>query len=234
MINMEKKIIGLLGGTTYPSTILYYNLLNQMYNSKMGGFHSCPMILKNIDYHEIKSKYNTPNGWNEIPKLLKKEIQNLISLNPSCIIICNNTLHKAYDIIKKELKSHIPVFHILELTADYIKQNNLHHILLLGTKFTMQDDFFKGYLRSQGIKVTVPNEEEMDKIQSIQSALAKGELEDEYKTYFKDLSSKYNNCKGIVLGCTELPLVFNSIEIDIPKINTIELQCKKAIDFILD
>lgn len=226
------KKIGLLGGTSYPSTILYYNLLNKLYNKEKGGFHSCPMILKNIDYHEIKSRYNSLGGWNEIPILLKQELEDLISLNPSCIIICNNTLHKAYDIIKDELKSKIPVFHILELTLDYINLNKLQEILFLGTKFTMQDDFFKGYLKKQGKKVIVPTSQEMEEIQVVQTALSKGEFKSSYEEYFKALCFKYDNCDGIILGCTELPLVFNSIEIE-HKINTIELQCKKAIDYIL-
>ncbi len=226
------KKIGLLGGTSYPSTILYYKLLNELYNKEIGGFHSCPMILQNIDYHEIKSRYNLPNGWNDIPSLFKKEMDDLISLKPSCIIICNNTLHKAYDLVKDELKSEIPVFHILELTLDYINLNDLKQVLLLGTKFTMQDDFFKGYLKRQGIKVIVPTNQEMDKIQIIQTALSKGKFKKDYEDYFKDFCFKYNTCDGIILGCTELPLVFDSIEIE-HKINTIELQCKKAIDYIL-
>lgn len=228
---MQKKI-GLIGGTTYPSTILYYQLLNELYNKKLGGHHSCPMILYNIDYHEIKSRY--PHGWDEIPQLLKKEIINLISLNPDGIIICNNTLHKAYDLIKHDLDLKIPLFHILELTLEYIESNKLHKVLLLGTKFTMQDKFFKEYLRNNGINVVVPNDTEMDEIQNIQTALAKGKNDESFIHYFKDLSKKYDYCDGIILGCTELPIVFNSIKTKAKKINTIELQCEKAIDFITD
>tara|TARA_R100001126_G_C4855197_1_gene164220 strand:- start:262 stop:948 length:687 start_codon:yes stop_codon:yes gene_type:complete len=227
------KKIGVLGGTSYPSTVLYYKLLNELYNQKMGGFHSCPMILQNIDYHEIKSRYNSSNGWNEIPILLKQEIESLISLNPDCLIIANNTLHKAFDIIKAELNLQIPIFHIIELTADYITKNNLNQILLLGTKFTMQDDFFKGYLKKQGIKVITPSNKEMDEIQTIQTSLSKGNFKDDYPKYFEDLYLKYQECDGIILGCTELPLAFDSIKID-HKINTIELQCQKAIDFIVN
>ena len=227
------KKIGLLGGTSYPSTILYYRLLNELYNQKMGGFHSCPMILQNIDYHDIKSRYNLPNGWDEIPRLLKKEIENLIELSPSCIIICNNTLHKAFDIIKGELQLQIPVFHIIELTVSYIKKNNLNNVLLLGTKFTMQDDFFKGYLKKQGIEVVVPTNKEIDEIQTIQTALSKGYFKNDYQNFFEALCLKYKKCNGVILGCTELPLVFDKIKID-HKINTIQLQCEVAIDFILN
>jgi len=228
------KKIGLLGGTSYPSTILYYKLLNELYNAKLGGFHSCPMIIKNIDYHQIKSRYNINNGWDEIPSLLEEEIQQLIALDPSCLIICNNTLHKAFDIVKSKLQLGIPIFHILELTASYIKEHNFAKILLLGTKFTMQNDFFKGFLINDGINVVVPNEFEMDEIQVIQTNLSKGKMNDDYKSYFSNLSTRYEDCDGIILGCTELPLVFDSIITKARKINPIELQCKKAISFITE
>ena len=98
----------------------------------------------------------------------------------------------------------------------------------------MQDEFFKGHLRNDGINVIGPNPVEMDEIQKIQTVLAKGQNDDSFIHYFKKLSKKYDYCSGIILGCTELPLVFNSIETKAKKINTIELQCKKAIDFITE
>ena len=102
------KTIGLLCGASWPSSIEYYKLLNQMAQAHYGGFHSAKLILLNIDYHEIKQHY--PNGWDKIPSALKKELKKLNALNPDCILICNNTLHKAYDIIKDEISLNMPLF----------------------------------------------------------------------------------------------------------------------------
>ena len=225
------KKIALLGGTSWPSTIEYYTELNQMIQSRLGGHHSCPMLLYNIDYHEIKSNY--PDGWDKISALLKTEIENILQLNPDGFMICNNTLHKAFDLIKDEVNIQIPVFHIIELTKDFILENGWKNILLLGTKFTMEDDFFKQPLIDAGISIQTPDLEERNKIQEIQSQLAKGILTEEFEAYFQNLSEKYANFDAFILGCTELPLAFKKVKSRPYLINTIQLQCAKAIEFIL-
>ncbi len=138
------KRIGILGGTSYPSTILYYETLNRLYNDKFRAFHSCPILLYSIDYHDIKSNYN--DGWDVIPQLLKKELQVLLNADPSCVMIANNTLHKAFDLIKHELEINVPVFHIIELTKEYILDKKYKNVLLLGTRYTMESDFSKHLL----------------------------------------------------------------------------------------
>jgi aspartate racemase len=225
------KKIALLGGTSWPSTIEYYTELNQRINQELGGFHSCPMILYNIDYHEIKSQY--PNGWNEIPKLLKVEIENILSLDPDGLIICNNTLHKAYDLIRDEMQISIPVFHIIELTKSYILEKRWSRILLLGTRFTMEDDYFKKPLIEAGIQVEIPELAERIEIQARQTELAKGNYQEEFSEYFQKLSDKYADYDAFILGCTELPLPFQKVSATPVLINTIELQCKKAVEFII-
>lgn len=107
---MQNRAIGLLGGTSYPSTITYYKRLNELYSAKLGGFHSCPLILYSIDYHKIKIRYSDQGSWNEISFLLKTYLDDLLSMNPACLIICNNTLHKAFDSIREELSLSIPIF----------------------------------------------------------------------------------------------------------------------------
>jgi len=105
----KMKTIGLLGGTSWPSTIEYYRILNRLAQEKLGGYHSANLLLYSIDYHEIKSRYH--DGWDEIPILLEKEIHKLVKLGPDCILICNNTLHKAFDEIKTDLNLKIPFHH---------------------------------------------------------------------------------------------------------------------------
>jgi aspartate racemase len=225
------KRIALLGGTSWPSTIEYYTELNQQIQAKLGGFHSCPMLLYNIDYHEIKSRYS--NGWNEIPGLLKAEIENILQLNPDGLIICNNTLHKAFDQIRDEMYIQIPVFHIIELTKTYILEQGWSRVLLLGTKFTMEDDFFKKPLEDAGIQVEIPDLTERIKIQEIQSQLAQGITHADFEKYFQELTDKYADYDAFVLACTELPLAFQQVRSRPFLINTITLQCQKAMEYII-
>ena len=225
------KRIALLGGTSWPSTIEYYTELNQLYNKELGGHHSCPMILYNIDYHEIKSNY--ANCWDKIPQLLKTEIENILKLNPDGLIICNNTLHKAFDLIKNEIEISIPVFHIVDLTKTYILEHNWKRVLLLATKFTMEDGFFKQPLIDSGIQIAIPDLQERNEIQEIQTELAKGIIIKEYEDYFQKLTDKYADFDAFILGCTELPLAFQNVNSKPALINTIKLQCQKAMEFII-
>ncbi|KUF44224.1 aspartate/glutamate racemase family protein [Myroides marinus] len=224
------KRIGILGGTAYPSTALYYTLLNKMANEKWGGYHSCPIILYSIDYHHIKSRY--ANQWDEIPNILKDEVENLLMLQPDCFLIANNTLHKAYDQIKHEFLTNIPMSHSIELTKSHILKNNMKKVLLLGTPFTMEDDYFKSPLQQAGIEVIIPNQEEIAKIGAFQSTLATGSITDEMKAFFIQLMEDYNSVDGVILGCTELPLVFNSLDTNLPIIDTMVLQCEDAFSKI--
>ncbi|HAA16110.1 MAG TPA: aspartate racemase [Cytophagales bacterium] len=227
---MTKKL-GLLGGTSYPSTVYYYRRLNELYQTRQGGYHSCPLVLHNIDYHAIKSRYH--HGWEEIPQLLKAEVEQLLAYQPDFLVLCNNTLHKALDIIRPELGLSIPVAHILELTQAYVQAQGMQQVLLLGTRFTMEDGFFSDALREVGVSVIIPNKAERARIQEIQSAVSGGQMADEYVSYFRQIAETYTHCDGIILGCTEFPLIFEQMEVDTPLVNTIELQCQFAVDFLL-
>lgn len=223
------KTIGLLGGTSWPSTIEYYKILNQMAQNHFGGHHSAKIILFNIDYHEIKQHYN--DGWDKIPNLLKKELEKLNDLKPDCILICNNTLHKAYDIIKDELILDMPLFHMLKITAKTAKKQGFKKILLLGTKFTMEDNFFKNHLKNKNLEVIVPTLQERDEIQIFQSRLSKGIIEDSAKEYFINLLDKYDEIDAVILGCTELPLAIEQKDIKQHILNPLELQCQEAFKY---
>src|ERR1700688_986512 len=156
------KTIGLLGGTSWSSTIDYYTLLNQLVHQRLGGFHSAKIILKSIDYHDISSNYGKDDA--KIADLLLEELLDLISLNPDCILICCNSLHKFYDMIKAHVYTDIPVFHAVELVAEHSKKQNYKKVLLLATKFTMEDGFFAKILQNSGIDVIIPNQEQRDEM----------------------------------------------------------------------
>ncbi|PID75120.1 MAG: aspartate racemase [Deltaproteobacteria bacterium] len=228
------RVIGLLGGTSWPSTIEYYRTLNKMVQSRLGGFHSANLLLRSIDYHEIKSRYS--DRWDEIPLLLETALRDLDSRGPDCILICNNMLHKAYDLVASNLNLQAPVIHIVETVGRAAFFNEFKRLLLLGTKFTMEDGFYAKCLKRFGCDVIVPALSERDRIQEIQSQLASGFMEEIYRDYFRNLLAHYSDTEvdAVILGCTELPLAIGSADASKPLLNPIELQCAEALDFVFE
>jgi len=227
------KSIGLLGGTSWPSTILPYRLLNQAVQQRLGGHHSARIILYSIDYHDIKSRYGS--GWDEIPALLRQEAETLLSFRPDCWMIANNTLHKAYDQIAPALASNAPFFHAVHLVRDHLVERGLRRVLLLGTKFTMEDGFYAAPLEAAGSRVEIPAPEDRDMVQAIQSRLAKGETDEAFAPSFKALMARHEaaGCEAVVTACTELPLVINQSLTPMAVIDPLVLQCKACVDFAL-
>jgi aspartate racemase len=226
------KMIGLLGGTSWPSTIEYYRILNQLAQEELGGFHSANLLLRSIDYHDIKSHYH--DGWDRIPLLLKKEIEAVIALAPDCLLICNNTLHKAFDQIEADLRLSIPVFHIVDAIGRFAQAQNLKHLLLLGTKFTMEDGFYQKRLEERfNLIVETPSLQERIAIQTIQAQLSRGILKQEFRPYFVNLIRKHSAVDAIVLACTELPLAIHQNNVDVTVLNPTEYQCREAFKFAI-
>jgi aspartate racemase len=226
------KTIGLLGGTSWPSTIEYYRILNELAQSRLGGFHSANILLRSVDYHEIKSRYH--DGWDEIPSLLKNEIEALVRFSPDCLVICNNTLHKAFDMIEADLALAIPVFHAVKATGRFAQSKHFERLLLLGTKFTMEDGFYHRGLEQFGLQVSTPALEERIEIQRIQSQLAQGRMKPEFRKYFLELIGRHADVDAVVLACTELPLVIDRKDVAIEIINPTELQCREAFEFAIE
>lgn len=226
------KIIGLLGGTGWSSTIGYYTLLNEKVAKELGGYHSARIILSSIDYHDIMSNYGKDHE--ATAQTLKQELQRLIDLNPECIMICCNSLHKYYDMIKTELNSSIPIFHAVDLVADEIHKQKYNKVLLLATKFTMEDGFFAKILQDRKIEVIIPHQEERNEMQKIHGQLMQNNVTQEARNYFGNLIAKYNDCQAVILGCTEYPLVVNQSNSVLPIIDPVQLQTTAAVYFALN
>lgn len=225
------KTIGLLGGTGWASTIGYYVGLNQLVNDRLGGYHSAKIILKSIDYHEIMTHYGKDHK--KIEALLREELLKLIALKPDCIIICCNSLHKYYDLIKDSLSSSIPVMHAVDLVVDHFKKKNYKKAFLLATKFTMEDGFFAKKLELRGVSVVIPNSQEREEMQRIHGELMQNKASETSKKYFKDLILKYRDVDAIILGCTEYSLVVSPQDVPVPLIDPVSLQTSSAVDFAL-
>lgn len=230
IMSIPMKTIGLLGGTGWSSTIGYYTLLNELMHARLGGRHSAKILLKSIDYHDIWSNYGNDQ---KASQLLQEELAGLIALRPDCIIICCNTLHKYYDMIKDNLNSSIPVMHAVDLVAQHAKDRGYKKVLLLATKFSMEDGFFAKKLENAGIDVVIPTQKERNVLQDIHGQLMINSVTTEAREYFRMLILKHNDLDAVILGCTEYPLVVDETNSALPIIDPVRLQTSSAIDYAL-
>lgn len=225
------KTIGLLGGTGWSSTIGYYKLLNELVAERLGGYHSAKILLKSIDYHDIMVNYGVNHD--AVSQVLEKELLELIALKPDCIIICCNSLHKYYDMIKFKLASDIPVIHAIQLVADHLNAQNQKKVLLLATKFTMEDGFFAKILEDNGIQVEIPNANERNKMQEIHSELMHNVVTQASRDYFSDLITTHKDLDAVILGCTEYPLLVEPENSILPIVDPVYLQAVAAVNYVL-
>lgn len=227
------KLIGLLGGMGWQSTIEYYRLLNELVSQKLGKHHSARLVLSSPDYEDIK-QYGYDQAQERGEVLLNALIE-LSGFNPDCMLICNNTLHKVYDEIKPHLHSDIPVLHIVDIVCEELARKDAKKALLLGTQFTMEDGFFADGLKQQDILSIIPDEDERRHIQEIHDELLQDVPNEKMINWFKELIEKYSDeVDAVVLACTELPLVISQNNVDVPLFNSLELHCKAAVDFALE
>ncbi len=229
-MNVPMKTIGLLGGTGWSSTIGYYTLLNELMHARLGGHHSAKILLKSIDYQDLWSSYGNDQ---KASQLLQEELEGLIALRPDCIIICCNTLHKYYDMIKDKLHSSIPVMHAVDLVVQHAQNRSYKKVLFLATKFTMEDGFFAKKLENADIDVMIPTQEERNVMKDIHGQLMINNITAEAREYFRMLILKHADLDAVILGCTEYPLVIDETNSVLPIIDPVNLQASKAVDYAL-
>lgn len=227
------KLIGILGGTSWPSTMLPYRMLNEEVQRRCGAQHSARIALYSIDYAAIRGCYSS--NWSRIPALLLEEIHTLLRFKPDCWMIANNTLHKVYADIAGQLPAEPPMMHAIELVRDHLVARHYRRVLLLGTRFTMEDGYYRDPLQRAGINVTIPDETDRERIGAIQARLADGDTDPAFPAYFSDLLSRAaaEGCEAVIAGCTELPLVITQDISPIPVIDPLSLQCMACVDFAL-
>jgi len=228
------KIIGLIGGISWVSTADYYKLINEGINEKMGGLNFSECLIYSFNYAEIK-KNNDANDWDCTFEMLFKGCQFLKSGGAEAIVLCANTMHLIAD--KLEAAIDLPVIHIATETVLEIEKQNLKKVALLGTKFTMELDFFKNKLINKGIEAIIPeNSDDRDFLHTvIFEELGKGIVTDETKKRILKISNELieNGAEGIILGCTELPLVIKPEDVSVPIFDTTLIHSNAAIAFQL-
>ena len=227
------KTLGLIGGLSWYSTSVYYRTINQLVNERLGSSHSAKLILFSVDFEEFRLLQNVGN-WDGVEKMLSDIALKLEKMGADCIVMCTNTPHLVADTIRQKIK--IPLLHIAEETAKEIVNQKIDKVALLGTKFTMENSFFKDRLSQYGIETVVPDDTDKDYIHSsIFNELTRGHFKDETKkTYLKIIDKlKRNGAKGVVFGCTEFSILINPDECSIPIFDTTAIHSKAAADFAL-
>lgn len=225
------KRIGLIGGLMWPSTIDYYKLLNQKVNERLGGVEAPEVIIYSVNFAAIK-KFTEAGDWDSIASVIIHASQKLESAGADCILIGANTMHKIADEVSAAIN--IPVIHIAEETAKAVAANKINTVALLGTKYTMQLDFYKNKLSAQGIATIIPDEADIEIINTaIYTEMSKGLFLPETKNKFIRIIQKLQGqgAQGVILGCTEIPILIKPADVSIPVFDTIEIHVNAAIDF---
>ena len=225
------KKIGLIGGITPESTILYYQILNNLRANQLGKTHSAELIINSFDFGQI-SQLLTEGSWDLLDKKMADTATSLEGAGASCILICANTMHLCVDAVRKVVR--IPVIHIAETTAKEIQKKGIQKVALLGTKYTMEKDFFRDILSAHSIETIIPDAEERDEIHRIiYDELAQGEFKKSSKeSYLKIIDSLIlNGAEGIILGCTEIPLLINQNDVSLPIFDTARIHAAAAFKF---
>lgn len=228
------KVIGLIGGMSWESTAEYYRLINESVNKRLGGLHSAKCVLYSVDFAEVEELQRL-GQWMEAAELLGNAAQQLERAGANLALICTNTMHKVADAIQARIG--ITLLHIADATADAVKQAGLHRVGLLGTRFTMEDDFYRGRLTDQfGLEVVIPNAEDRAVIQRvIYEELCVGKIRPESKAHLAAIINRLvgMGAQGIILGCTELGLLLDGADSPVPVFDTTRVHALAAVESAL-
>jgi aspartate racemase len=226
------KTIGLIGGMSWKSTLSYYKLLNEGVKARLGGLHSAKIILHSVDFAPI-ARLQSEGNWEEAAVIIKEAALSLELAGVDFILLCTNTMHKVLPLVTPHIK--VPFLHIAEATANALNAHGAHKAILLGTKFTMQESFYKDILNTHLIDVVVPDEKTIETInQIIFQELCVGKIETASKEIFlkiiDDLKRHHPSIDAVILGCTEIGLLLDQQSSKIPLFDTTILHVNEALN----
>lgn len=228
------KTIGLLGGMSWESTALYYQQINKMVHRKLGKLHSAKVIINSVDFEEIAA-LQAKGLWQEAGAYLAEQAQNLEKAGADCILVCTNTMHKIAAQIEDSIS--IPFLHIADATAKEILSQNIGKVALLGTAFTMEQDFYKARLRDHGIDVIIPNEADRKTVHSIiYEELCLGVINPDSQQKYIAIVERLiaEGAQGVILGCTEICMLIGELKFSVPLFDTTAIHAKEAVSFSLN
>ncbi|VXC91036.1 putative racemase [Enterobacterales bacterium 8AC] len=228
------KVLGLLGGMSWESTIPYYRMINEQVKARLGGLHSAKIVLYSVDFHEIE-RLQHQGDWEGAGRLLASAAASLRAAGAEAIVICTNTMHKVADVV--EQASGLPLIHIADATALQVRQQKIRRVGLLGTRFTMEQDFYRGRLQDKfDIEVITPAEADREIVHRIiYQELCLGTIcaasRDEYRRIMRNLEQQ--GAQGIIFGCTEISLLVGAEDAAVPVFDTTAIHAHAAAEYAL-
>lgn len=228
------KTIGLIGGMSWESTVNYYQIINEVVKKELGGLHSARCILYSVDFDEIE-RCQSAGKWEKSGEILGQAARSLEAAGADFILICTNTMHKVFDQVQRYVK--IPFIHIAQVTADVLKREKITKVGLLGTKYTMEQDFYKEKLAENGINVIIPDKDDIEAVNFIIfHELCVGKIKDESRKKYLEIIDKMfvKGIQGVILGCTEIGLLIHQEDTPIKLFDTTLIHGEAAAYMSLD
>jgi aspartate racemase len=228
------KTIGLIGGMSWESSVEYYRIINETTKAKLGGLHSAKSIMYSVDFAEIELLQHQ-GRWQEAAQVLIDAARSVENSGADFVVLCTNTMHKVADDIQAHIN--IPFLHIADATARQIKDSGINKVGLLGTRFTMEEDFYKSRLTQKyGLDVIIPNAEEREIVhRAIYDELVVGEIRQDSKQRYLDIIQRLVEvgAEGIILGCTEIGLLVRDGDCRVPLFDTTKIHAVAAVEYAL-
>lgn len=228
------KTIGLLGGMSWESTLPYYRLINEGIKQRLGGLHSAKIVLHSVDFHEIEA-CQASGEWERAGDILASAAASLESIGAEGIVLCTNTMHKVAPAIESRCRT--PFLHIADATGRAIAKQGLRKVALLGTRYTMEQDFYRGRLEQAfALNTLIPSDDERERInQIIFEELCLGVFSDASRDYYLQVIARLagQGAEGVIFGCTEIGLLVPADACSLPVFDTAALHAADAVDFML-
>ena len=228
------QTIGLIGGMSWESTAIYYRLANEIVRERLGGLHSARILMSSVDFAEVE-QLQASGDWERAGVLLAAEASRLERAGADFLVLCTNTMHKVAAAIEDGVK--IPLLHLGDVTAAAVLADGLDTVGLLGTGFTMSQDFYRSRLESHGLRVLVPSEEDQALVHRvIYEELCLGVVREESRRSYLEVVDRLvaDGARGVVLGCTEIELLIGPDDLSLPSYPTTRLHVEAAVDRALD
>ncbi len=229
----QQRTLGIIGGMSWESTQSYYRLINQGIKEQLGSLHSADLLIHSVDFAPI-GELQVQGAWDEMGAIMASSGTRLQVAGAQGLMIAANTMHKVANEV--EAATGLPLIHIADVTAQAINKQGLKTIALLGTQFTMNEDFYKHRLNHAGLQVVIPNEVARAEIHRIiYEELCQGQLKDSSREYYVEAIKQLaeQGCEGVILGCTEIGLLISQADSPIPVFDTTTIHAAAAVDFLL-
>ena len=227
------RTLGLLGGMSWESTLTYYRYVNERVRDRLGGLHSAKLVLYSVDFAEIERLQHL-GDWDAAGRVLADAAQALERAGAQALVLCTNTMHRVLDVVEPAIR--MPVIHIADATARRIRAAGLAKVGLLATRFTMEQDFYRGRLEANGLEVLVPDAGERTEIHRIiYEELCLGVIRDDSRETYRTIMAKLvtRGAEGLILGCTEIGLLVGASDTTVPVFNTTRIHADAAVDWAL-